>query len=224
MRLWGGSLRGERTVGIGELLPLHALPTAERDSRLRERAPQAGIVSRPLRRGEPARVEAGGRVGEVVLWRLRVGALQPRPRRSRADEHPLGRLRRRSGNQAERTLIRRLRRPLGDDPGRRAAALPRERARLDFQSTPDLTRLTQGIAAHVDPGRLPLLASVGLLTHDPHADLALDESCMSIHVALGLLVGRSPPCSRVLDRYTLDASPKSPLTSSTVDPRAILLV
>ena len=218
MRLWCGSLRGERATGVGELLPLHALPAAEWDGSLGKRTPRAGILSSRLGRGAPARVEAGRRLGEVVLRRLRLSAFQPTSARSESDEHPPRRLRQRSGNQAERTLIRHLRRPMGGNPRRWPTSPSRERGCLDLESTPDLTRLTWRAAARVDPDRLSLLPSAGLLAHDPHSYLALDESGMSVHVV------RSPPRRKIATMLAragcAHTGRKSQITAQILDSRS----
>ena len=75
------------------------------------------------------------RLREAVLRRLRVAALQPQPRRRPPDEHPARSLRRRPRRAPAVAPVRGVRRRLGADPRRRAAALRREQAG-DFAGAP----------------------------------------------------------------------------------------
>ncbi len=121
-----GALRAERAGAVRRLLPLHALPAPHRDGGLAvgaDRRPQPSA-----RQGRGARqglAPSRRRLGEVLLPRVRVAALQPQPRRPGADGRAHVRVRRRSGRAPEPAPVRRLRRGVGADPGRRAAAASR---------------------------------------------------------------------------------------------------
>ena len=115
----GVQVRGRPPARVGELLPLHALPAPQRHGRFgpgpdraREPADRAG-------RGARSRVPAARRVGEALLLGVRLGALQPEPGRSGADDHPLRLVRLRSRHPAAGSLPRRDGRRLGAHPRRR---------------------------------------------------------------------------------------------------------
>src|SRR3954447_26138155 len=125
-----GPLRDHRAPRRGQLLPLHALPAAHRDRRGGVRARRARLAALAVGRGpHPHLVAARRRLGQGVLHRVRLGAVQPRARRPRGDRHPPRPVRRRPGHPADAPPPRRDRRRLGAAARRRAAA-PRRRANI----------------------------------------------------------------------------------------------
>ena len=73
----------------------------------------------------PRRLRTGRRrVCEVLLLRLRLGALEPASGRPRGDRHPARGDRRRSRGPPVVPAVRRVRGSVGARPGRRAAAVP----------------------------------------------------------------------------------------------------
>src|SRR4029453_15083368 len=75
MPLRRSALRGDRAARERELLPLHALPEAHGHGSLGAGSHRPRLAQRPLGRGAPTRLRAGGRVSEGLLFRVRLRAL-----------------------------------------------------------------------------------------------------------------------------------------------------
>ena len=115
--------------GRRRLLPLQALPAAHRQRLRRFRAHGARVASHRQRRGVGWHLGPPGR-GWSKSFCFECGGhlFAAKPRRPQHGQRADGSARRRSGNPADGPSVHRLRRELGDDPRRRAAALPRARA------------------------------------------------------------------------------------------------
>ena len=120
------AVRGFSAARGRQLLPLPPLPAQERRGRIPERPPCPGHVPNRQGRGPAARLEAGRRRREVVLRRLRLLPLWTQPQPRRPDRDPHGHLRPGPRDPSERTSVRQVCSPMGNDPRRRVAAASRQ--------------------------------------------------------------------------------------------------
>ena len=115
-------LRDHGAARLGDVLPLHALPAADRHRRLRAGAGRPGLVSRRRRARSSS---ASGRRGDDGWPKCFCsdcgGALWSRSPTEPASQRPARDVRRRSRDPAAVAPVRRLRGPVGADPRRRAA-------------------------------------------------------------------------------------------------------
>jgi hypothetical protein len=136
LRLRPRAVGAERPAQRRPLLPLQTLSAPHRRRGIAGGPGRSGLVPGDLRRGIDSRLVSPRRLREALLRRVRLGPVQPPPRRPRRADGQARQLRQRPGGPAKRPPVRRLRLHLGGDPRRRSAAVRRAGATVSPRRAP----------------------------------------------------------------------------------------